>query len=263
MKTFPYALAALAIAACGLMAQSPSMSCRDNGGDSPRFCEVRETTIGALGTLNVDGRQNGGISIRGANRADILVRSMVQARGSSEADARNTGAQVIVHTSAGSVQADGPAGRDWSVSYEICVPLNTNLNLKTNNGAVSVPGTESSIGFHAVNGGISLKNVNGYIHGDTVNGGVSVALANTRFTGQGIDISTNNGGVSMKVPDHLSALLDVSTVNGGMSVRLPNALQMQRSDRHQLNLTLGSGGPLIRVRTHNGGVSIAGLGGAA
>jgi hypothetical protein len=49
-------------------------------------------------------------------------------------------------------------------------------------------------------------------------------------------------------------VLDVATVNGGMSVRLPNA-QMTRGQR-SLSMTLGSGGPLIRVRTQNGGVSI-------
>jgi len=86
----------------------------------------------------VDGRQNGGISIKGANRADILVRAMVQAQADTDAEARTTGAQVIVHSSAGTVQADGPAQKNWSVSYEIFVPEKTNLSLKANNGGVSI-----------------------------------------------------------------------------------------------------------------------------
>jgi hypothetical protein len=256
MKTFAVALTSLSLAACGLLAQSPSMSCQNQGslGSQPHFCEVRETTIPAASMLTVDGKQNGGVSIKGANRSDILVRSMVQAQGSSDGDAQAAGAQVLVHTSGGAVTAEGPAQKSWSVSYEIFVPANTNLTLTTHNGGVSVSGVESSIEFHAINGGISLKNIGGNVHGDTVNGGVSVTLAAARWNGSGMDVSTMNGGVSMKVSEQFSALLDLATVNGGMSVRLPNA-QVQR-DQRRVNMTLGSGGPLIRVHTQNGGVSV-------
>jgi hypothetical protein len=252
MKTLAFVAA---ITATGLFAQTPSMSCKDQNSSRPTFCEVRESTIAALPTLNVDGRQNGGISIRGANRRDILVRAMVQAQGDTESDAKTTGAQVIVHTSAGTVQADGPSRSNWSVSYEIFVPNNTNLGLKAHNGGVSVAGVESSIEFHSINGGISLRDVGGNVHGDTVNGGVSVVLANAHWNGQGMDVSTQNGGVSMKVPDQFSAILDVATVNGGTSVKLPN---VQGRGSNKLNLTLGSGGPLIKIRTYNGGVSVSG-----
>ncbi len=159
------------------------------------------------------------------------------------------------------MQADGPAQKGWSVSYEILVPTGTNLNLSTHNGGVAVSGVESSIEFHAVNGGISLKNVGGNVHGDTINGGVSVNLAGPRWNGQGLDVSTRNGGVSLKVPDQFSALLDLATVNGGMSVRMPNA--QIRHGEHNMSLTLGAGGPLIRVHTQNGGVSVSSASNAA
>ncbi|HVW83384.1 MAG TPA: DUF4097 family beta strand repeat-containing protein [Bryobacteraceae bacterium] len=256
MKTLLTSLAGLSLVSCGLLAQSPTMSCENQGsGGEPRFCEIRESTIPALSALNVDGRQNGGISIKGANRSDILVRAMVQARGTSDAEAKSTGAQVMVHTSGGTVQSDGPSQANWSVSYEIFVPANTGLHLTTKNGGISISGVESTVEFHAVNGGISLKNVGGNVHGDTVNGGVSVNLANARWNGQGLDVQTTNGGVSMKVPEQFSALLDIATVNGGMNVRLPNA-QIPRGEHH-FNQAVGAGGALIRVRTHNGGVNIS------
>ena len=256
MKSFFLTISALSLAACGLLAQTPSMTCENQGNrNRPGFCEIRESTISAS-ALTVDGHQNGGISIRGADRADILVRSMVQAQGESDAEARTTGAQVIVHTAGGAIQSDGPSEKSWSVSYEIFVPRQTGLTLKTTNGGVSISGVESAIEFHAVNGGISLKDVGGNVHGDTVNGGVSVNLTGARWNGQGLDVSTQNGGVSMKVPETFSALLDIGTINGGMSVKMPNTPATRRGENH-LNMTLGSGGPLIRVRTHNGGVSIS------
>ncbi len=220
----------------------------------PGFCEIRESTLSAM-PLNIDGNDNGGISVKGGDRADILVRAMVQAQGDTDSEARSTGAQVIVHTSGGAVRADGQTGSHWSVSYEILVPRNTNLTLKTKNGGVSVSGVESSVEFHAINGGVSLKDVGGSIHGETVNGGLSVTFANARLTGQGMDVSTTNGGVSIKLPEQFSALLDLETSNGGLSVRMPNA-GVQNKSRH-VSMTLGSGGPLIRARTQNGGVSIS------
>jgi DUF4097 and DUF4098 domain-containing protein YvlB len=257
MKTLSATFAAIFLAAWAMPGQTPSMSCEHQGNNNrPGFCEVRESTITAS-ALTVDGQTNGGISIKGADRPDILVRAMVQSQGESEADARNTGAQVIVHTSGGAVQSDGPKTKNWSVSYEIFIPRHTNLSLKTNNGGVSISGVESTVEFHAVNGGISLKDVGGYVHGETVNGGVSVSLAGASWTGQGLDVSTSNGGVSMKVPEQFSALLDVATVNGGMSIKMPNAPQLLKGEHH-FNATVGTGGPLIRVRTHNGGVSISG-----
>jgi len=256
MKTLFASFAALSLVACGLLAQTPTMTCENHGNrNRPNFCEIRENTLSAS-ALTVDGRQNGGISIKGADRADVLVRAMVQSQGESDSEARTTGAQVIVHTSGGAIQADGPAQKSWSVSYEIFIPRHTNLTLNTKNGGVSVSGVESSIEFHAVNGGISLKDIGGNVRGDTVNGGVSVHLTNGTWSGQGLDVTTNNGGVSMNVPEQFSALLDVATVNGGMNVRLPNA-HVSRGQNH-FSMTLGSGGPLIRVRTHNGGVSISG-----
>lgn len=255
MKTLLATFATITLAACALTAQTPTMSCEHQGSrNRPGFCEIRENTISAT-SLTIDGSQNGGISIKGADRSDILVRAMVQAQGESDAEARTTGAQVLVHTSGGAIQADGPPSGKWSVSYEVFVPRNTNLTLKTHNGGVSLAGVESNVEFHSVNGGVSLKDVAGSIHGDTMNGGISVSFAKAGLTGQGLDVTTNNGGVSIKVPERFSALLDVSTVNGGMNVRLPNA-QVRRGER-QFSLTLGSGGPLIRVHTNNGGVSIS------
>jgi len=254
MKTLFATFAALSLVACGLLAQTPTMTCENQGNRShPNFCEVRENTITAS-SLSVDGRQNGGVSIKGADRSDILVRALVQAQGESDAEARTTGAQVIVHSAGGAVQADGPTQKNWSVSYEIFVPRGTNLVLNTKNGGVSIAGVASSIEFHAINGGISLKDVAGNVHGDTVNGGISVNLTNGTWAGSGLDVTTSNGGVNMKVPEQFSALLDVATVNGGMNVHLPNA-QIRRGENH-FSMTLGSGGPLIRVRTHNGGVTI-------
>ena len=60
-------------------AQEQSMTCKEDGNRSDRghYCEIREATIPVAGRLDVDGGANGGISIKGGNRNDVLVRKLV------------------------------------------------------------------------------------------------------------------------------------------------------------------------------------------
>src|SRR4051812_47466833 len=108
--------------------------------DKVSASQLREMTVSAGGTLTVDGRQNGGIQVRGEDRSDILVRACVQAWGTSEDAAKALGERVAISTG-GTIRADGPTdngngwnNNGWSVSYQILTPRNTNLNLTARNG---------------------------------------------------------------------------------------------------------------------------------
>src|SRR5438270_527620 len=251
-------IAATAAAALSQTDPQPQMKCEDhNRGTRSRFCEIREQTIAYPGQLNVDGRENGGVSVRGWSRQDVLVRSKVEAQADSDGDAKALASQVRVNTSAGKIAADGPAmenNRNWSVSYEIFVPHNANLDLKTQNGGVHISDVNGNISFSAVNGGVHLAQVGGAVKGQTVNGGLHIELAGSTWQGQGLDAKTTNGGVHVAMPANYSAHLEASTVNGGMHLELPGT--SQRPKNHQLSTDLGSGGAVLRVVTANGGVHI-------
>jgi DUF4097 and DUF4098 domain-containing protein YvlB len=250
------------VAAAAAFAQTdpqPRMKCEGNhsDGNRSRFCEIREQTIGFPGQLNVDGRENGGISVFGWSRQDVLVRSKVEAHAESDSQAKAMAGLVRVNTSAGKVAADGPTmenNRSWSVSYEIFVPHSANLDLDTHNGGVHVSGVNGNITFSAVNGGIHLAQVGGSVKGKTVNGGIHVELAGTAWQGQGLDAETTNGGIHVTVPANYSAHLEASTVNGGMHVDFPGA--PSHSKTNQVSMDLGSGGPPVRLVTTNGGVHV-------
>jgi DUF4097 and DUF4098 domain-containing protein YvlB len=236
------------------------MTCEGNhnSGSQSRFCEIREQTVAYPGQLNVDGRENGGISVYGWSRQDVLVRSKVEAYAESDGEAKGLAGQVRVNTSAGKIAADGPASenhRNWSVSYEIFVPHSANLELNTQNGGIHISGVSGTIAFSAVNGGIHLADIGGSVKGKTVNGGLHIELAGPTWHGQGLDAETTNGGVHMTMPAHYSAHLETSTTNGGMHVDLPGASQLNKT--HGVSMDVGSGGPVLRVITTNGGVHIA------
>lgn len=235
--------------------------------DKANVRDLREMKIPATGSLSVDGQQNGGIRVVGADRSDILVRACVTAWGQSQEVAQSLVDSVKISTG-GTITADAPTDRDWSVSYEISVPRNTNLNLKARNGGIGISNVEGTMEFETMNGGVSLWNVAGDVKGRTTNGGVHVALAGNNWRGNGLDVTTTNGGVHLELPASYAANIETGTVNGGFHSDLP-ALSVTRDDlkgpeRHQkpirLNTSLNGGGAPIRLITTNGGVHISASG---
>ena len=235
--------------------------CRNEnwGRDRAGFCEVREFTLAASGgVVQVDASPNGGIRVEGGSRSDILVQARVVATAESEARAREIAKAVQVNVAGNTVDASGPRSQDregWHVSYRLFTPTQTSLNLRTVNGGISITDVEGRIEFRTTNGGVKLDRIAGDVHGRTTNGGVNVDLDGATWRGEGLDVQTQNGGVKLNIPADYSARLETGTVNGRIRVDFPVTVQ-GRIDR-DLETTLGAGGPLVRVRTTNGGVNIA------
>ncbi|HEX8920118.1 MAG TPA: hypothetical protein VF766_01490 [Pyrinomonadaceae bacterium] len=256
---------ALCLAASVAFAQKDnsrgSLACRDqdnyDNDSRARHCEVKEQTIAATGTINVDGSQNGGISIKGWERNEVLVRYRIQTQAATQAEADNLASQVRVTTAGGQIRAEGPEqsrNTHWSVSYEIFVPRQTDLSLQTHNGGISISEVRGRINFEALNGGVALHRIGGNVTGQTVNGGLSVELTGGNWDGEGLNVKTTNGGLSVSVPDNYSAHLETGTVNGHLVVS-PSIAEVTRETK-KLSLNLGSGGTNLRIYTTNGGVSI-------
>jgi hypothetical protein len=94
------------------------------------------------------------------------------------------------------------------------------------------------------------------VRGETHNGGLTVSLTGQRWDGDGIDVETTNGGVTVEIPDGYNAQLETRTVNGGFRTELPMTIQGELSMARGITTTLGSGGAPVRVRTTNGGLRI-------
>jgi hypothetical protein len=242
-----------------------SMSCRDNWHNDRLIghCEIREQTVPAGGTLTVDARKNGGISIKGWDRNEVLVRSKVQSAAPTKSEAEQLGSQIRIETAGGKIYAQGPDNRqdyNWSVSYEIFAPRRSDLYAETYNGGIAIADVTGKIEFSAHNGGVVLRRVGGSVRGGTTNGGLVVELAGSSWDGETLDVKTTNGGIVMSVPENYSAHLQTGTVNGHLSVDFPVTVQGRIT--RDLAVNLGSGGATVRAMTTNGGVRIkrAGIG---
>lgn len=231
--------------------------------DKVSFKELRETTIAAAGTITVDAGRNGGVSVIGEDRNDVLVRVCIQAWGTDEAAAKTLAGTIKINTT-GTIKAGGPSEeKNWGVSFQLRVPKSSNLQLNAKNGGISIVDVDGDVEFETVNGGINLKNLAGDVRGRTTNGGLNVILAGNSWKGSGLDVTTTNGGVNLILSDNYAAHIETGTVNGGFISEIP-ALSVTTEDykggygprTKRISTNLNGGGAPIKVITTNGGVRI-------
>jgi len=233
-----------------------------SSGDKVSVTDLREMTVSARGSIDVDGRQKGGISVKGEDRSDILVRACVQSWGKTDDAAKLVASNIKISTT-GTIRAENSdSDKDWSVSYQILVPRATNLTLKAHNGGISITGIDGTADFETMNGGLNVTNTSGNIKGRTMNGGVNVVLGGGSWKGSGLDVQTTNGGVNLVMPENYAARVETGTVNGGFNSEI-RGLTVEKTDENgrrratRISTDLNGGGAPIRVTTTNGGVRIS------
>jgi len=255
--------AVAAVMAVSALAQQKggTLTCRESGSYNDRLegnCEIREQTLAMSGgPIAIDGRQNGGISVKGWDQNQVLLRARVQTGAPTAQEAADLGRQIRIETSGAKIFASGPENRrnyHWDVSYEVFVPRRADLSLETHNGGISISEVNGKIEFTALNGGVVLRKVGGAVRGSTTNGGLVVELSGDRWDGEMLDVRTTNGGIVMSIPENYSAHLQTGTVNGGINVDFP--VTVQGNINKQLAVNLGSGGATVKAMTTNGGVRV-------
>ncbi len=232
--------------------------CRERRGRDAHACDVREVTMARpSGALQVNAKPNGGITVTGWDRSDILVRAKIQAQARAQSDAEEILGAIAISTEGGEVSATGPnrrGRRSWSVSYEVFVPRTLDLSLQSTNGGLRVLDIDGTLALRTTNGGIALDGVAGDVQARTTNGGIKVTLIGDRWDGKGLEARTTNGSVSLRVPEGYSAHLETGTRNGGITVGFP--IQVQGRIGRTLSTDIGGGGATISATTTNGSVRI-------
>src|SRR5215510_9959744 len=241
--------------------KNSSLTCNEESWYNDRLvvnCEIREQTLAPNGgPIAIDGRRNGGVSVKGWDQNQVQVRARVQTAAPTADEARALNGQIRIETGGSKIFASGPESRQdyqWSVNYEVFVPRHADLSVETQNGGIAIADVNGRIDFTALNGGVVLKRVGGTVRGSTTNGGLVIELGGDRWDGESLDVRTTNGGLMMSVPENYSAHLETGTVNGGVSVDFPVAVQGQITK--ELAVNLGAGGATVKAMTTNGGVRL-------
>jgi hypothetical protein len=156
--------------------------------------------------------------------------------------------EVTIRELSGDVYVEGVNG-EIAISDAI-----GDISAKAVNGQVTISRVGGDISVETVNGSIELEGVSGSVDGRAVNGGIEVTLVGDRLAGEGIDLTTVNGSVDLRIPRSFSAQLELETVTGGMDVDFPSTISGTIPRR--ISTPLGGGGPPVRVETTGGAIRI-------
>jgi len=167
---------------------------------------------------------------------------------------------------------NGDRGYNARFDFDVKVPVETVLDLKTVNGSrIEVSDVNGDYSVRNVNGSVSLKGIGGSGAAHTVNGRVAVAFK--RNPKEPCSFKTVNGEIDAAFQPGFSADLRVKTFNGEAwtdfeATTLPVAAETSERQgtrfvykRNRVSrLRVGSGGPEHSFETLNGSIQIVSKG---
>lgn len=241
---------------------------------------------------------NGSITVHGEQTDQIRVHAVITGRAKTVQEARQIARDTQLvwkednQTLTLHIQKPALTKPDSvSVSLDIALPGQTNLNLKSTNGAIVASGigkdvtaktTNGRVELKAIGGRIEASSTNGSIHADQAAGDLSCSTTNGKISCRGLvgnlNASTTNGSIEVHYEPSAPAdrSIGIRTTNGSVSVDLPAAFAGKTeastsngkihcdrpvtiSGRVDKNLsgTIGSGGTgILTLKTTNGSIHI-------
>lgn len=178
------------------------------------------------------------------------------------------------------------------LEIHVTLPVASDVTIRTDDGGVDcdpitgrvrVETQDGHLRLHGVRGDITLASNDGRITGDDLDGTVRVRTGDgsvsligrmdvlavrtsdgrveaTAMKGsklaEGWSVETGDGSVLLRIPADLQSLLDLQTQDGRIRVELP--LPIRGTQRgHTLRGELNGGGPVLRMRTQDGSITLA------
>jgi hypothetical protein len=238
---------------------------------------------------------NGRTTVIGEERDDIEVQVAKTARAESAAAASELLDEIrLIHGIAGeALELDVEVPRKWNrrghANLELRVPRGMSVDVAVSNGKIAISSLSGRVRARSSNGSVTIDTVVGDIEVATTNAKVCCAATRGRLLARSsngkieldehsgsVDASTSNGLIRVSMEEVGKAGIQLATSNGRILLELPEEVDADvdirvdngviRNDRTLCKATratngqvrgqLGSGGPLIKLRTSNGSISL-------
>lgn len=200
--------------------------------------------------------QNGSIDVSTWSESNVKVVARKTAR--SEEALKDL--EIVVEGSGDDVSVRTVHHRRWhggfgggeEVSYQVLLPVEARLTVKTANGEVAIDGIHGTIDAESVNGEVKIEHIEGAIEAETTNGSIHASYEKAADGRHRFE--TTNGSVRIYLPADAGGELDAETVNGSIDVDFPTTLV--HSSRRHVTGSFGSGSSSFEVSTVNGSIKI-------
>jgi hypothetical protein len=215
------------------------------------------------GLLKIDWH-NGSIIVKTHNSSDVTIEA---ARNFNRRPAPPEAGGLRRIDTAGNITVDSDSNNVMTISshnglssgnLEIEVPVKTNLNLQSHNGAIiSVDGVDGNIEVTNHNGTVNILNAAGSVVAYSHNGKVTVSLRDVS-PGKPMSFSSMNGSVDVTLPPTSKANVKLRTQNGGIytdfDVQMNPASTIAGQGDKTITGTINGGGADFDLRTQNGNI---------
>lgn len=238
---------------------------------------------------------NGRTKVTGEDRSDIEVTSFKTARAESEEAAAELldDIQVVITETVNGLELEVETPRRWNrrggANLRVRVPRETMLAVTAANGRIHIEGIRGRVKARSTNGAACVSDIvgdvmvttsnakvscncirgkllarssNGKIEIDAHCGSVDASTSNglirvclEKLGEEGIQLATSNGRIVLDLPEETDAEIDIRVDNG----IIRNGRTLEKTTREtggRVLGRLGDGGPLIKLRTTNGSISL-------
>ena len=147
---------------------------------------------------------NGRIQVKAWTKPEVLV-AWISASGRTVVETELAGNRVEVATQ---FNGDGTSADDSKTDFEITVPVESELSVRTDSGNVTVDSVHGDMTFDTVGANLQLSDVNGYMVVKTIDG----SLVCNRCSGK-LEANSISGNVQMIQPTLDSVRVQTSSGN--------------------------------------------------
>ena len=228
------------------------------------------------GPLSVESEVNGGVQVQGWDKDTYSVTACKAADASSD-DVEHIFSQIKLSVENGRGSVSGPSEHDnWTVFFLVRAPRSANLELRANNGPLSIYDLDGKLEARAINGPISLQGFSGdanisaengpidlignsgKLRLHTENGPISVSLSGDAWKGSGLEADAQNGPVTLRVPkNYQSSLLVESNGHSPMSCQASFCNDARKTwDEDRRRIEFGNAPAVIHLSTVNGPIAV-------
>ena len=216
---------------------------------------------------------NGTITVRAADRRDVLIETRARQSGFTRGGAGSGlrrlqpvgGFEAIEENNTMVISSNSNEG----VELVITVPTRTNLKVTgVNGGPLTIEGVDGEIEVNNTNNSIALTNVAGSVVAHSTNGNVKVTLVRAT-AGKPMAFSSINGNVDVTLPASIKATFKLRSDMGDVYTDFDLQLKTEtmatpnpKRENGRLTIqvskaqtaTLNGGGPEIELRTFNANI---------
>jgi len=244
-----------------------------------RAAEIRSeerTFTKPEGPLSIESEVNGGVQVQGWDKDTYSV-TVCKAADASSNEVERIFSQIKLSVENGRVSVSGPSEHDnWTVFLLVRAPKSANLELRANNGPLSIYELDGKLEARAINGPISLQGFSGEanisaengpidlvgnsgkLRLHTENGPISVSLSGEAWKGSGLEADAQNGPLTLRVPkNYQSSLLVESDGHSPMSCQASFCNDARKTwDEDRRRIEFGNAPAVIHLSTVNGPIAV-------